>query len=546
MTTTVLSAIADEVNASFISNWENQVNDWGERVQLYRDYIDGKHRLEMTKEVADLLMIEKEEGERFVVNYCKLIMQKPADRLKVINIKALPVTTSDDADDATKDTAIKNAETVTRWGDRFRKHVRFDGKQIDNHEMVIGDGDNFVMIDSFPLSEAGGSQEFPAMVIEPAYNGLTGIVPIYDLTQQFMIAVAKIWESGNQTIRKSEGETSSNDIIIDEFRVNIYYPDRVEKFETQDGTLKPFVTAEVDANGEINNTHVIPWVDPVTKKPLGIPFVHFKNDSRSGKWNGESRIKSAIPANDILNRSTMNMVLMTNLTAAMIRYIIGADTPGGAVTPGMWVKIGPADGISKENHMPQVGTFEIGSIQPVIEESNFAIEQLSSATDTPLAATMASSNTSAEYLKELNVSFTAYIEKTQTKLGNNWEDVMDIAYRVQKALGTIKPPDAGFEGWETVWKPAEIRNDAEIISNANLIADRIDNRTYLETVAPAQGWDARRIEDILERLREQTERESGTQPPPGITPNSFANTLTNNALSPLALAAAGTEGLGNQ
>ena len=112
MSTTVLSSIIDNVNASFISSWEDDVQEWGERVQLYRDYIDGKHRLEMTQAVADLLMVDKEDGERFVINYCKLIMQKPADRLKVVNIKALPVTTADDADDATTEAAIKNAENI--------------------------------------------------------------------------------------------------------------------------------------------------------------------------------------------------------------------------------------------------------------------------------------------------------------------------------------------------------------------------------------------------------------------------------------------------
>lgn len=540
MVDTVLNAIVDEVEASFVSNWEDDVQEWGERIQLYRNYIDGKHRLEMTQEVADLLMIDKADGERFTVNYCELIMQKPADRLKVTSIKALPVTIADDADENTQKAAIDNAGLLTKWSDRFRKDVRFDGKQIDNHEMVIGDGDNFVMIDSAPLA-AGG--EFPAMMIEPAYNGSTGIVPIYDPTQQFMVAVAKIWESGNTTVRKVESRADIDDVVIDEFMVNIYYPDRIEKFETKDGKLEPLVTTDVDGEGDNNNTHVFPWVDPLTKKALGIPFVHFKNASRSGKWNGKSRIKSAIPLNDVLNRSTMNMTLMTNLTAAMIRYIIGAPAPDGAVSPGMWVNVG-GDKISKDEHMPKVGTFEIGSIEPVIKESNYSIEQISSVTDTPLASTMASSNTSAEYLKELNISFTAYIKKTQTKLGNNWEDVIDIGHRVQMAFGTIKPPE-GANGWETVWIPAEVRNDTEVIDNANKIADRISHRTYLEMIAPIVGWKEADIERELERRRDETEAQNGTQLPPPITPGSFAGTLATNSnpgITPLATAAIASGG----
>lgn len=509
MTLDVLNAITETVEASFTSDWEDDRLEWGERVQLYRDYIDGQHRLEMTQAVADLLMIDKDDGERFTVNYSKLVMQKLADRLKVTGIKG-------------------STDALTEWADKLRKKARFDGLQIDTHEDTISSGDNFVMIDSAPLADG---QEFPAMVVEPAYNGNVGIVPIYDLTQMHMLAVVKIWEHDEQTTKKVN---DGDDILITEYRVNVYYPDRIEKYVTNDGKLDEFPEDVEMPNGTIENTHVHAWVAP-DGTPLGIPFVHFKHDSRSGKWNGESGIKSTISLNDVLNRATMSMTLIAELTAAMIRYIIGAKAPDGKVTPGMWVGI-MEDGVPLDIQMPKVGTFEIGIVTPIVEESRYVIDQIANVTDTPLPGTMGSSVASGESLKQREIGFTARVEKLQTKFGNNWEDVIDIAYRVQAALGKSKPP-AGADGWETIWKPAEVRNDVEVVENANKIVDHIDRRTYLETIAPVYGWDAERIDQILERQKEE-EADSIAATFPRIEGNSFGGALNQTPLTSEALVAA--------
>ena len=102
----------------------------------------------------------------------------------------------------------------------------------------------------------------------------------------------------------------------------------------------------------------------------------------------------------------------------------------------------------------------------------------------------------------------------------------------------------GVDGWETIWKPAEVRNDTEVINNANSIADRISQRTYFEMIAPVVGWKEEDIERELERKRKETESQNGTGLPPAITANSFAGTLSNSGdgVSPLAAAAAATEG----
>lgn len=530
MSTTVLELIVKQVDTSFVSDWVDDRQLWGERVQLYRDYVDGKHRLEMTQEQADLLMILKDEGERFAINYCRLVMQKKADRLKVVSIKGIAAESEDESEDAAEMTKSAS-EALTLWSDRFRRKARFDGLQIDTHEDTITSGDCFVMIDPAPLSQ---DEEFPALIVEAAYNGNDGIIPIYDLTQKKLIAVAKVWESDTAEKTTGEGEKAVTTIIT-VFRINIYYPDRVEKFVTDDEKLKPFVEGE--ATGD--DAHIFPWVHPATKQPLGIPFVHFKHDGRSGKWNGESGIKAAIPPNDVLNRSAMNMTLMTNLTAAMIRYIIGADTPNEKITPGMWVGI-MKDGVPEGMQMPEVGTFDIGSIGPVIEEAEFSIEQISNVTDTPLPGTMGSSVASGESLKQREIGFTAQIEKLQTKWGNNWEDVIDIVYRVTMALGKKKPPK-GADGWESIWKPAEIRNDTEVIENALKIAPVVDRRTVLDQIAPVyDDWDAKRIDTILERLAEETASSNGSRPPPPITPGALIPALAE--LDAITAAAAETGG----
>ena len=198
-------------------------------------------------------------------------------------------------------------------------------------------------------------------------------------------------------------------------------------------------------------------------------------------------------------------------------------------------------GVSKDDHMPQVGTFKIGEVTPIVDESTYLIEQIGAVTETPLPGTMGSSVSSGEALKQREIGFTARVKKLQTKFGNNWEDVIDISYKVQMAFGKAGKPPEGANGWETVWMPAEIRNDTEVVDNALKIAPIVDSRTVLEEIATVYKWDAVRINLILERLAEQTADQNGTQPFNRITPEGFAETLDGglDAVTAAALATGG-------
>ncbi len=479
-----LEAIKDQLNSGETNivndNWDVIVAAHGKLIALYREYVKGDQRLELTDERAKLMGILKEEGERFKINYCKPVRDKLANRLEMRQMKA-------DNDPATK------------WAESFAKDVRFDGLQVDVYKATVGEGDSFLMVDSMPLDDG----EFPGLVKEPAYNGHTGVIAVYDVTKRFIVAVVKIWD---------------DPVITDEdtLRVNIYYADRIEMF-TDDGELKPFVDPK-------NEESVIPWIGNKSKTALGVPFFHFKNDAEDGTETGQAHIKSIISSQDAINYIGLDIVGAAGLTATPPKFTVGLPVFDGDVRIGMLLALDP-DGTDTDKHKPQVGTFAQGKTDPLVDAAKFFVDQLGAASSTPLPDTMGSSASSGEALKQREVDQIQMADVLQTKFGNVLEDVFAYANMLQNELGNNAPPES--KTWDAKWKSAQTRSDSDIIKNIVAVKDFLDQRTILEEIGKITTfqWDTARIDEILLRRREEIDQVNNPPVPPGTPETGDLDTL---------------------
>lgn len=480
-----LEAIKDQLNSGkdedgnvvFLVNddWDTVVEEWASRIALYRLYVKGDQRLELTDKMAGLLGITKEEGERFSLNYCKTIRDKLANRLKMIKMRG---------DD----------EGSTEWADKFAKDARFDGLQIDVYKAAVGEGDTFLMVDPLPL-ETG---DFPGLVKESAYNGHTGVIAVYDVTKRFIVAVVKIWD---------------DPAITDEnkLRANIYYDDRIEMF-TYGDELEAYVDPKTGKS-------TIEWIGNKSKKPLGVSFFHFKNEAETGTETGQSHIKSVVSAQDGINRSGLDVIGAAGLTAAPLKYGIGVSEKwSGEIVVGGMVFFEPG-GAPDEKHKPEVGTFAQGETGPIIEAADFFIEQAGSTTSTPLPDTMGSSASSGEALKVRDADQVSMAEVLQTKFGNVLEDVFGYANMLQNELGNKAPPES--ESWDAKWKSAQTRSDADIIKSVVAIKDFLPYRIALEEIGKITTfqWDKARIDEIMEEQRKENDRINNVPINPGSNPS---------------------------
>jgi len=438
--------------------WGDEVQKWGQTVALFRQYAEGDHRAKLTPEMQQMLRISGGVLDTFTLNYCDLVIAKMGDRLTVAGIDA-------------------DTKPGSDWAVEVLNRNRIDGLQMDVHDAALRDGITFVMV---------APEEDGAVMLahELAWDGDTGIIPVYDRMGKRLLAAVKVWY-----------ETSTAR------RVNIYYADRVEKYDAElggglsvhlDSGMRPDETAD---RGEVNG--VVPWVS--NGQPLGVPVIPFVNRAKARLGYGLSEIACVIPGQDALNRTLVSMVMTAELSAFQIKVAVGFAPPA-TVTPGMWMAIAP-EGLGNDQKA-EAYALEQAQLVPFISEAQFLIEQMGTISQTPLPGQMGGDSASGEALKQREIGLLGKVKRFQVKAGNAWEDCMRLAATVQNAYSTQRPAPA-VKRWTCRWEDADIRNDAEVIANAIKMRELVGDKEVLRLVAPVWGYTAQQIDAILAEKRVQ-------------------------------------------
>lgn len=435
-----------------VDGWAADQEMRADKVDVFRRYVDGDHRANLTAEMRNLLRIADAGSlNEFNDNHIDTIVQTMSDRLRV--------------------TAIEGDNTeASAWSATLLELNRFDGLQIDVHEAAIRDGDTYVLV------AWDNEAKRVTLTHEEAWDGSSGMLAIFDAAKQVQIAV-KVWS-----------ETTES--LADTVRINVYYADRVEKYISYGGAnLQALETAE--------------WV-MADGSPIGVPVVHVPNKKRDKLGYGQSEIENAIPLQDALNRTLYSMVMAAELTAFQVRYSIGTAFPAG-ITPGMAIEVYAKDEKGKPTapgaedvewfNAIRIGAMEQGELVPFIEQARWLKGEMFESTSTPMPGS-GSDSASGESLKQREIGLIGKCKRFQVRAGNAWESVMDMAWRVQSAYGVDAPPD--YERFYARWESAEVRNDTAVIDNALKVADRVGQREFLRLIAPVFGWDEQKIDALLE------------------------------------------------
>jgi len=446
----MLSTLAAKVAGLVRTNWVTEVTERGGFVNLWRKYERGEHRAEMTTEMRQMLRIsDSPVGRQFNANYCGMVIQSMADRLTVLGVEG-------------------DNDAATAWSAALLADNRFDGLQMDAIAASLRDGITFVMV--------GWDNDAQRVTLthELAWDGTTGVIPIYDRANKTLIAAFKIWYEGADDAR----------------RVNLYYADHVEKYVMGvDGGM----TAIVESS--------FLWID-TNGNALGVPLIPLANRARTASPLGTSEIDMAVGLQDAINRTLASMVITGELTGFPVRYAIGFVPPAG-LAPGSWVTVAGGTAISNEQRV-ELGVMEQGSLVPFIAQAEFLIDQIGEVTRTPLFRNGASSAASGESLKQREVKLVAKARQYQVRAGNAFEDMIAMAARVGAAFGSTIPPVSGR--WSCKWADAEMRNDSEVVANVVATRELIGDEQALRELAKVFKWDAPEVARIL--AAQQTARTS--------------------------------------
>ncbi len=371
--------------------------------QLAERYYKGDHRLVFATE-----RFRNAFGslfQAFADNLCPVVVDTVADRLEVVGFSL------EEGDASAVDDA---------WG--LWQENRMDLKSKTIHTMALRSGDAYVVI--WP-----DDQGIPR--IHPN-SALRMCVAYDDEGMNQISAAARLW-------RLDDGR----------LRLNIYYPDRIEKFET--------ATATMDARSE---GAFRPLSDePVIPNNWGVvPVAHFVNGAEEDGF-GRSELEGVIPLQDALNKAVADMLVAMEYVALPQRWATGLEVdldeetgkPRVPFTPGVervWA-VGDPD--------VKFGQFDPANLTQFLDVQNSFRIEISRVAGIPLHYMMLDSGgwPSGEAMKTAEARLVSRVEDLQASFGNAWEDSMHLAL---KMLGKAD------QRLSTVWTdptPRDVRAEAE-------------------------------------------------------------------------------------
>jgi len=362
------------------------------RYQRAERYYLGRHDLAFaTEKFANAFGSQFRE---FALNLCPAVCEAARDKLKLTGFST----------ESSGDSGLSTREIESRASKIWHRN-RMAVRAGELHKEALKCGDAYAIVWPNAAGEA---------VIYP--NKAANCTVIYDQESPGQIVLAaKYWHT-----------------IDKETRVNLYYAGRIERFVTKGsgGAILPnadrFIPFEADGN------------PAVIENPFGeVPVFHFANNADIGE-PGRSELEPAIPIQDGLNKSVLDMLVAMEYCAYRQRWAAGIeiayDNDGMPVPPfsagvdHLWVA---------EDPNTRFGEFSDANLEQFLKvKESFRID-IASVTGTPLHYLQPQNKTlaSGEALKKSETRFIAKIRDRQNSFGRVWEDVMAFALRIED-IGT--------------------------------------------------------------------------------------------------------------
>jgi hypothetical protein len=435
-----------------IYGWAAEQKARADRVLKYRRYYDGDHDVKLTAKMKEMLR-EQDTDSPFSDNYCELVVNKVTDRLKLEGVFA------------------DNDATTTWAGDTLRKN-RIDALALSVHDAVVKDGDTYL------LEEWDADNGYVRFTHEPAWDGTTGMLVLYDRANApAPVAALKIWYvTSFETVTAADGKPQTQ--TRDDVRVNVYYADRIERYVTTGGSLQP-----VTSTGDY---------EPGKQKNLlgRVPVVHFRYRSTQTDNYGRSKLRNIIPLQNVLNRTLVSMVMTSENTSFQRLVAKNVGTVPATVSPGGIMQIFDPEGSDAK---ASLDVLEAGEILPFTDQANWTINQIATIGNTPLPG-WEMSGESGEAKKQREEGLIGEVGRATVNIGNSWEDALKLAHAIQATYSSTPP---AYEEMTARWGSPQVRNDTEVIDNALKVKDTIPYEEYLRIIAPVYKWDEAKITQIL-------------------------------------------------
>ena len=379
---------------------QQQIDDRRADYELTRQYYNGDHDTALTDRLKKFLPPRLQ----FRDNYMNVVVDALSERLKVIGFEA------DDED-------------FGEWAWDLWRHNRMDYTQVVVHTETIMLGDSYVLCDWDDKNER------PRFTHQPAEM----IIPHYDETTRQIDWASKKW------VQKRLGEEP-------ETRLNLYYPDKVEKYMARGGIWRQY-------SDELDESWPVPWLDR-SGQPLGIPLVHFRNRPL-GQDFGQSEIINLIPMQDLLNKSLIDLTMILDTLAFPQRYTLNVNHGASRLD----ILPGSVTEFHSEYDGGQVGQWSAANVDGPLRSIEAMVQHIAGTSRTPQHLfQVVGGAPSGEALKTSESGLVQKAQQRMINLGNSWEDCLTMAARIQETFGA-SVADLSELIFNTTWDDPETRNE---------------------------------------------------------------------------------------
>lgn len=361
-------------------------------------YYNGEHDLKFATE-----KFENTFGtlfREFALNLCPVVCDAVRDKLRIDSFGVMSTRVAELGNDSSDSQNSPNSiNSLTR---QIWHRNRMATRAGEVHKEALKTGDAYLIV--WP-DDLGRACLYP--------NRAANISVAYDEDSLGRIAyAAKTWRTSDKHIR-----------------LNLLYPDRIERYiskEKSEGSLPEAKEFESqNPQSEIQN-------------PFGVvPVFHFANNADLGTY-GRSELEAAIPVQDGLNKSVLDMLVAMEYSAFRQRWVAGIevdyDAEGKAISP---FKNG-IDNLWVAGKDARFGDFEAAQLDQFLRVKDSFRVDIASVTGTPLHYFLQQTSefASGESLKQSGTRFLAKVRDRQESFGQVWADAMSFALRIEGNPGT--------------------------------------------------------------------------------------------------------------
>ena len=379
-------------------------------IVLARNYYEGVQGTELSARMLEVLNAKKDHEFNF--NVCRGVISAVEERL-IIN----EIDTDEIGDDVT---------SLNLWANSVWDASKGDIVHATVHEGALRDGEYFIIVDwddELQMPVFIPHQRFADATVNGDGFGCKAHYPDDD-TNLPMEYASKRW------IERIDQHTTKN-------RMNLYYPDRVEKYEHNGADWVAF-----QAQGE---PWPIPRVDSAGN-PLGIQVIHFRNtaDIRPEHWD-------AIPLQRGLIKLVIDLLAAGDFAGFKLLVAFGWQ-------PDANTKVAPGQifGSQRTKNEASLEAIDASDLNQLVDSIQAMVGWVSVTTSTPASKLAFSAQVQSEgSQQEQKEGLFAKTRRRQNLYNDAWIQCFEMARTLQNTFGQAVDEEPSFV---PMWEPLQSRD----------------------------------------------------------------------------------------